>query len=240
MPRRMSIVRRSDGRLAFHNAVPLDDASMREVEAWGEPGFLLVPSGFHRLDVHAFKARYPRLEVLCPAPVAARVRQAVAVDGHWDALPPDPALRAETLDGVKAGEAAFVVESEGRTSVLLGDTMMNLPHLPGFEGLVFRLLRSTGSAASRSRCARRARLSPTIATFAIQVTRALRSSRWRRAYERGGLLGIRERAGRRRFDGQRAPAPLEQPRLRVPCAAGAEHSRAQVCVRWESPHRGLE
>jgi hypothetical protein len=146
MPRRMSIVRRSDGRLAFHNAVPLDDASMREVEAWGEPGFLLVPSGFHRLDVHAFKARYPRLEVLCPAPVAARVRQAVAVDGHWDALPPDPALRAETLDGVKAGEAAFVVESEGRTSVLLGDTMMNLPHLPGFEGLVFRLLRSTGSA----------------------------------------------------------------------------------------------
>lgn len=144
MRRRMSIARLGDGRLAFHNAVPLDEPAMREIEAWGEPAILLVPNGLHRLDIHAWKARYPRLRVLCPTLAAARVRQVIPVDGHWDALPADPGFRAEPIEGSKAGEAVFIAEREGRASLLFGDTVMNIPHLPGFDGFLFRLLGSTG------------------------------------------------------------------------------------------------
>src|SRR5207253_2809342 len=54
-------------------------------------------------------------------------------------------LRVERLDRSRAGEAVFVVQSGGHASLLFGDTMMNLPHLPGLDGLLFRLLGSTGS-----------------------------------------------------------------------------------------------
>jgi len=144
MNRRMTVVKRSDGRLVFHNAVPLQEMDMKALEAWGEPGYLLVPNGFHRLDIHAFKQRYPKMKLLCPAPQDARVRQVVPVDGHFDALSPDPAVRAEVLDGSKVGEAVFVVTSHGRVSLLFGDTLMNIPRQPGFDMFIMRLLGSVG------------------------------------------------------------------------------------------------
>jgi hypothetical protein len=142
--RRMSIVRLGDGRLAFHNAVPLREPDMRSLEGWGTPSFLLVPNGFHRLDVHAWKARYPALRVLCPAASRARVARAVAVDGDLDALPADPALRAEPLAGTRSGEAAFVVASGPRRSLLFGDVLFNVPDGGGIGGLLLRLVGTSG------------------------------------------------------------------------------------------------
>jgi hypothetical protein len=68
------------------------------------------------------------------------------VDGAWDLLPRDGALEAVPLAGSRAGEAALVVRSGGgaRASLLFGDTVMNLPHRPGLEGLLLRLLGSSG------------------------------------------------------------------------------------------------
>ncbi len=142
--RRMAIVRRADGGLLFHNAVPLAEEAMRRIEAFGRPAVLVVPNGMHRLDLDAFKARYPRLRVHCPPEAHRRVAAVVPVDGHWDDLPPDPSVRAEPLEGSRFGEAALVVRSGARASLLFGDTVMNLPHLPGAQGLVLRLLGSTG------------------------------------------------------------------------------------------------
>ena len=45
MRRRMAIVRLGDGRLVFHNAIPLADDAMRALEAWGDPAILIVPNG---------------------------------------------------------------------------------------------------------------------------------------------------------------------------------------------------
>ena len=145
IPRRMMIVRRADGRLVFHNALPLDEPAMAEIGAWGEPAFLLVPNGLHRLDIHAFKARFPGMKLLCPAEVRARVAEVAEVDGGYDALPPDPGMRLEALDGVKGGEVVVVVTSGSRVSLLFGDAVMNLPHLPGLQGFLFKLLGSTGA-----------------------------------------------------------------------------------------------
>src|SRR5438067_2873414 len=55
--RRMQIVKLSDGRLAFHNAIPLDDAALADVRAWGKPAILIVPHHLHAMDAHAFQAK---------------------------------------------------------------------------------------------------------------------------------------------------------------------------------------
>ncbi len=142
--RRMSIVRLTDGRLAFHNAVPLREDAMREVERFGEPSLLLVPNGLHRLDVHAWKERYPSLRIFAPAPAARRVWEVAQVDGRWQELPVDPALAAYPIEGSRFGEAAFAVHSGKRVSLLFGDTVMNNPPTSGLPGLVLRAVGSVG------------------------------------------------------------------------------------------------
>ena len=144
IPRRMSVVRLADGRLVFHNAVPLRDEAMRALEQWGEPAFLLVPNGLHRLDVHPFKARYAGLKLLCPPQARARVSQNAAVDGDFESLPQGLGLAWETLEGGKVGEAVFLATHAGRTSAIFGDAIFNLPHLKGFAGFVLRVLGSSG------------------------------------------------------------------------------------------------
>jgi hypothetical protein len=148
MNRRMSIVRLADGGLVFHNAVPLREPAMREIEAFGRPVFLVVPNGYHRLDLHAWKQRYPALRVVCPAPARRRVEALVPVDGGWETLPRNGNFEALPLAGSRSGEAALLVRSAGgaRASLLFGDAVMNIPHQPGLGGLVLRLLGSSGGA----------------------------------------------------------------------------------------------
>jgi hypothetical protein len=142
--RRMSVVRAGDGRLVFHNAVPLREQDMRELEDWGTPAFLVVPNRFHRLDLHAWKARYPALRVLAPAQAAPAVGKVVPVDGDLSALPRDPALTVHPVAGWKLGEAVLEVRSGDRASLVVGDLLMNNPPVPGAHGLVLRLMGSTG------------------------------------------------------------------------------------------------
>jgi len=142
--RRMVMVRLGDGRLVFHNAVPLDEAAMKEMEAWGTPSLLVVPNGYHRLDVHAWKQRYPSLAVYCPKPAEARVRKMVPVDGAVEALPTDASLRVEALEGMKNGEAVLVVTSGARVSVVFGDVFHNSPPGTGFMGFMNRVMGFTG------------------------------------------------------------------------------------------------
>lgn len=145
MNRRMAIVRLSGGELVFHNAIPLEEAAMREVAALGRPTFLVVPNRVHRLDVHAFQQRLG-LRVLCPATARPHVEAKVRVDGDLDALPRDPALAAIPLEGTRSGEAALLVRSAGgaRASLVFADTVMNLPHAPGPGGIVLRLVGTSG------------------------------------------------------------------------------------------------
>ncbi len=146
MNRRMSVVRLADGRLVLHNALPLAEPAMRELEAFGAPAVLVIPNGFHRLDVHAWKERYPSLCVICPPESRLRVSRVVAVDGGWELLPADPALEAIPIRAVRSGEAALVVRSAGgtRASLLFGDIFMNIPHRRGLSGFVLRTFGSSG------------------------------------------------------------------------------------------------
>ena len=100
--RRMPLVRLRDGSLLVHNAIALSEGQMADLERWGEPAHLVVPSGLHRLDAHAWKARYPRSRVWCPTPARARAstrssgtsgaaaRCGTSCPGHGDPVSLDP------------------------------------------------------------------------------------------------------------------------------------------------------
>jgi hypothetical protein len=144
-PRRMSIVRRSDGTLLLHNAIPLDEAGLQTLAALGRPELLVLPSPFHCIDAHAMRAKLG-LKVFAPAASAAQIGARVEVDGMLEALPPDPAVRFVPLGGVTGGEGALVVYSgvPARVSLVLGDVLINIPHVRGLWGLIWRLGGFTG------------------------------------------------------------------------------------------------
>jgi hypothetical protein len=154
LKRVMTVARLSDGRLVIHNGIALDEASMRELEAWGTPAFLIVPNGYHRLDAAAYKARYPALRVLAPRGAQARVRQIVPVDGGYEDFAAIDGVRLETLHGVNQAEGAMIVESADGTSVVLNDTVMNMDKKRDLLGYLFTTLLGSAPGPRVSRLAK--------------------------------------------------------------------------------------
>lgn len=126
MRRVMSVARLGDGRLVIHSAMALEEAAMRELEAWGTPAFLLVPHVRHRMDAPRYKARYPDLVVLAPKPVQAKAREVVAVDGAYEDFPADDAVTLRILRGVKEAEGVMLVRSDDGVSVILNEVVFDL------------------------------------------------------------------------------------------------------------------
>jgi hypothetical protein len=143
MDRRMSVVRLGDGRLVFHNAVPLDDATLAQVSALGKPSILIVPMHLHMIDAHAFRARL-ELAVFTSRTVVDKVRAALPVAGTFEDLATDAALRCEPLAGTRFGEAAWVVRSGPRASLLFCDAIQSSRPGRGFGGFMFKLMGFTG------------------------------------------------------------------------------------------------
>lgn len=123
----MTVARLTDGRLVIWSAMPLEEASMRELEAWGTPAFLIVPSALHRLDAPAYKARYPGLKVFCPRGAHKAAAQVVAVDGLLADFPADPQLSFRPLRGIRDKEGAMLVRSADGVTVVLNDALFNMP-----------------------------------------------------------------------------------------------------------------
>lgn len=140
----MTIARRGDGSLVLHNAIALDAAAMSEVDTRGPVAALVVPNGWHRLDAHAFKERYPGAKVYCPAGARERVSHVVPVDAIYEEWPADEAVTLEPLDGVRV-EGVMRVRSSDGTTLAFNDLVFNQPRLPGTFGFVYHyLVRSSG------------------------------------------------------------------------------------------------
>ncbi len=118
--RRMCIVKRTDGRLVFMNAVPLDDGALAEVTAWGKPAFLVIPHDQHGIDAHAFSQKLG-VGIYGPKAGEAKLRARWELAGTLDALPGDASVTFESLDGTKSGEPVGVVRSGARVSLLFSD-----------------------------------------------------------------------------------------------------------------------
>lgn len=140
--RRMSIVKRSDETLLFFNAMPLEDSMLEEVKAWGKPAVLVVPHDQHMIDARAFAEKLG-LKIYGPKECESKAQTRATMSGTLEALPSDASLRIEPVAGVKNGEPALVVTSDGgRVSMLFSDVLMNnrkeslglFPRLLGFAG----------------------------------------------------------------------------------------------------------
>jgi hypothetical protein len=144
LERRMTVVKRGDGRLVVHNPVALDDAGMAALEAWGTPALLVVPNGYHRLDAANFRRRYPDARVVCPRGAKKKVEAVVPVDLDYAVVPADDAVSFEHLDGVGEAEGVLTVRSADGVTLIFNDVLFNVDKLPGFTGFVMGLMGSTG------------------------------------------------------------------------------------------------
>jgi hypothetical protein len=137
--RRMTVVVLSGARLAIYSAIALAESEMQKLEALGKPSYLIVPSAIHRLDVAAWRERYPELVVLAPKGSRDKVSEVVPVDASTGDLD-DPHVRLVPVPGTDDAEFAMLVETESGKTLVVNDLIFNLPAIPGFSGFAMRLL----------------------------------------------------------------------------------------------------
>jgi hypothetical protein len=142
-PRRMTVVRLSDGRLIIFSAIALDEAEMKELEAYGTPWFLIVPNERHRMDARIWKDRYPALRVVAPPGARDRVAETVPVDAT-SADFEDPRVRLITVPGTDAREFALEVRTAVGTTLIVNELIWNIDGLPGFGGWLAGAMGMTG------------------------------------------------------------------------------------------------
>jgi hypothetical protein len=140
--RRMFIVRRSDGGLLFSGAaIPLDEATLAEVLAWGRPAMLVVPHDWHMVDAHAFAHRLA-IPIFGPDACLSGLRRRADIAGTLQDIPPDPTVVIESLAGTRKAEPVLIVTHPGggepQRSALFADAIQNTP--PALLNLPLRLL----------------------------------------------------------------------------------------------------
>lgn len=154
MKRVMTVVRLPDGRLVVHNAVALDEASMAELERFGEVAFVIVPNAFHRIDAPRFAARYPSAKIVCPPAAQKAVSKVCRVDGHLDALPRDAGLDVTLVAGSGGKEGVLTVREPEGATLVFNDAVFNMPHVPGAQGWVLKNVTQSSGGPKVTRVAR--------------------------------------------------------------------------------------
>jgi hypothetical protein len=142
-PRRMTVVGLSRNRSAIFSAIALKESAMRRIEEVGNPSFLIVPNGHHRLDAHAWKQRYPKLKVLCPPAAKESVTEAVPVDATDDILG-DKDVDFTIVGGTGKAEAALIVRRKGGTTLIVNDMIANVRHPRGIGAKIIARLAGFG------------------------------------------------------------------------------------------------
>ena len=135
--------------LLVHSAVSVDDDTLRQVLDLAPPRWLVVPNAMHRLDAPAWKDRFPELQVLCPPEASRAVSEKLPVDATLedvaDRFTEASGVVLRRLAGVGGKEWVMLAHhSDGGVSLVVSDAIFNLPHQPGFSGLMMRLMGSSG------------------------------------------------------------------------------------------------
>jgi hypothetical protein len=133
----MTIAKMRDGGLVIHNAISLEPELMAEIEAFGPPRLLVVPSGFHRLDAKVWKQRYPEAKVAGPAGGRKKIEQVVPLDATYAATLGDDDVRLTHLPGTRDAEGVMVIRSGEHVTLVFNDAINNLPKLGGLFGFLF-------------------------------------------------------------------------------------------------------
>jgi hypothetical protein len=139
LPRRMTVVRLTSGDLVIFSAIALREPDMTELEAFGRPAFLVVPSIRHRLDAPGYKRRYPGITVVAPHAGIEKTREVVAVDTST------PDFRDPTVRYVEiAGDSALEVEGEDGLTIIVNDLIGDIHGEHGVGGWLLRIMGFAG------------------------------------------------------------------------------------------------
>lgn len=142
-PRRMTVLELPGRRLAVWSAIALREQEMAQLEAMGSVDFLIVPGASHRLDLKAWKLRYPAAKVLCAPGAREAVAQAVPVDATTDVLG-DPSVAFFVVPGMGEMEAALWVRRADGTTLVVNDIIANVHHPDGLGAKVMARLMGFG------------------------------------------------------------------------------------------------
>jgi hypothetical protein len=131
LPRRMTAVRLSSGDLAIFSAIALREPDMAELEAFGRPAFLIVPSERHRLDAPAYAQRYPGITVVAPSAGREKVANVVRVDTTRPDFG-DPTVRYIEI----AADCALEVDGDDGLTIIVNEHGLGgwLLRVMGFAG----------------------------------------------------------------------------------------------------------
>ncbi|MBC8025003.1 MAG: hypothetical protein H7Y89_03345 [Steroidobacteraceae bacterium] len=142
LPRRMTAVRTKSGGLVIFSAIALLEPDMAELEAFGRPAFLIVPSLRHRLDAPAYVKRYPNLNVVSPRIGAEKIGEVVRVDTHT------PNFDDATIRYVEiAGDSALEVDSDDGLTLIVNDLIGDIHDQSGVGGWLLARLGFAGAEA---------------------------------------------------------------------------------------------
>jgi hypothetical protein len=119
LPRNMTIHRLPDGKLLIYSAVAMNDAGMKELDALGEVGYIVVPHPMHTMDAGFFKERYPNARVI--AEPDARKKLTCVVDATADEALPGLGVRHRIVPGMKYTEVVLDLDIEGGRALVFTD-----------------------------------------------------------------------------------------------------------------------
>jgi hypothetical protein len=152
-PRRMTVVGLDRNRTALFSPIPLDEGQMAMIEALGQPVYLIVPNGGHRLDLRAFHARYPKAKIVTAPGSKTQVEEAAkpvqtrAVLGERSAL--------IVLAGCEERELAMMVRSDDGVSLITNDVIGNVAHPKGIGATIMARMMGFGPTPRITVAARR-------------------------------------------------------------------------------------
>jgi hypothetical protein len=139
LPRRMTVVRTGAGELVIFSAIALDEPGMTELEAFGRPAFLVVPSERHRLDAPSYSRRFPNLTVVGPGAGAQKIGEVVRVDTSTPDFG-DPSVRYVEI----AADSALEVDGEDGLTLIVNDLIGDIHGEGGLGGWLLRVMGFAG------------------------------------------------------------------------------------------------
>jgi hypothetical protein len=139
LPRRMTAVRLKSGNLAIFSAIALREPEMAELEAFGRPSFLIVPSERHRLDAPGYAKRYPNITVVAPSGGKKKVDEVVRVHtSRPDFF--DPSVRYVEV----AADSALEVDCQDGLTIIVNDLIGDIHDESGIGGWLLRVMGFAG------------------------------------------------------------------------------------------------
>ncbi len=139
LPRRMTVVRLNSGDLVIFSAIALREPDMGELESFGRPAFLVVPSVRHRLDAAGYAQRYPTIAVVAPVAGMEKVGQVVDIDTSTPDFG-DPSVRYVEI----AGDSALEVDGDDGVTLIVNDLIGDIHGEGGLGGWLLRFMGFAG------------------------------------------------------------------------------------------------